>query len=114
MAEKSREWSEEKFRVGDAELHVLKGGKGKPLLVFHGELGHPVCLKWHSALAQKRTLWIPLHPGFDRSPIIGWLMDVRDLASFYSRFILEQSRVPADVIGFSLRALLAVWRAVKN
>jgi pimeloyl-ACP methyl ester carboxylesterase len=114
MAEKSREWSEEKFRVGDAELSVLKGGKGKPLLVFHGELGHPGWLKWHSALAQKRTLWIPLHPGFGRSPITDWIMDVRDLASFYSRFIREQNLVPADVIGFSLGGWLAAEMAVSN
>src|SRR6266851_787659 len=93
MAEKSREWSEEKFRVGDAELHVLKGGKGKPLLVFHGELGHP---------------------GFGRSPITDWIMDVRDLASFYSRLIREQSLAPADVIGFSLGGWLAAEMAVSN
>ena len=36
-----KEWSEDKVRVGDTELVTVKGGKGKPLLVLHGELGWP-------------------------------------------------------------------------
>ena len=113
MADKAQ-WTEEKFRVGESELNVIKGGQGKPLLVFHGELGHPGWLGWHSALAQKRTLWIPHHPGFGKSPIADWIMDVRDLSAFYSRFIREQKLAPADVIGFSLGGWLAAEMAVNN
>ena len=50
MADKLN-WKEEKVRVGDAELQVVKGGSGKPLLVFHGELGDPGRLSWDSTLA---------------------------------------------------------------
>jgi hypothetical protein len=35
------EWREEKINVGGADLLVVRGGKGKPLLVLHEELGHP-------------------------------------------------------------------------
>ena len=66
MADKLN-WTEEKVRVGDAELQVVKGGTGKPLLVFHGELGDPGRLSWDSTLAQERTFWIPQHPGFGKS-----------------------------------------------
>jgi pimeloyl-ACP methyl ester carboxylesterase len=107
-------WTEEKFRVGDSELQVLKGGSGKPLLVFHAELGHPGWLKWHSALAEKRTLWVPLHPGFGKSPMVDWIMNIRDLSVFYARFIREQNLTPADVIGFSLGGWIAAEMAVNN
>jgi pimeloyl-ACP methyl ester carboxylesterase len=107
-------WTEEKLKVGNSELHVIKGGKGKPLLVFHGELGDPGRLKWHSALAEKRTLWIPLHPGFGKSPVADWVGNIRDLGTFYSRFIREQKLTPVDVIGFSLGGWIAAEMAVSN
>ena len=113
MADKAG-WSEEKFRVGETELNVLKAGTGKPLVVFHGELGNPGWLRWHAALAQKRTLWVPLHPGFGKSPAADWIMDMRDLSIFYSRFLREQKLAPADVIGFSLGGWIAAEMAVNN
>jgi pimeloyl-ACP methyl ester carboxylesterase len=107
-------WKEVKFKVGDHDLQVITGGTGKPLLVLHGELGFPGWLKWNAALAQKRTLCIPLHPGFGKSPMADWIMDARDLAAFYSRFIREQKMTPVDVIGFSLGGWLAAEMAVAN
>jgi len=112
MAEKG--FTEEKFRVGDTELQVLKIGTGKPLLVFHGELGFGGLLKWHTALAAKRTLYIPLHPGYGKTPAASWIMNIRDLGSFYSRFIREQKLTPTDVIGFSLGGWLAAEMATAN
>ncbi len=113
MAEKSG-WTEQKFQVGDAELQVLKAGSGKPLLVLHGELGNPGWLKWHAALAAKHTLCLPLHPGFGVSPIANWIMTIRDLSIFYSRFIREQGMKPVDVIGFSLGGWIAAEMAISN
>ncbi|MBV8054890.1 MAG: alpha/beta hydrolase [Deltaproteobacteria bacterium] len=107
-------WTEEKFRVGEAELQVIKGGRGKPLLIFHGELGDPGWLTWHSALAAERTLWIPQHPGFGKSAYVDWIMDMRDLAAFYSRFAREQNLAPVDVIGFSMGGWLAAEMAAQN
>jgi pimeloyl-ACP methyl ester carboxylesterase len=112
MAEKG--FTEEKVRVGDTELQVLKLGSGKPLLVFHGEMGYPGLLKWQTALAAKRTLHIPLHPGFGKTPQASWIMNMRDLGSFYSRYIREQKLTPVDVIGFSLGGWLAAEMATAN
>ncbi|HJU10903.1 MAG TPA: alpha/beta hydrolase [Candidatus Binataceae bacterium] len=107
-------WTEEKFRVGEAELSVIKGGSGKPLLIFHGELGDPGRLTWDSSLAENHTLWIPQHPGFGKSAYVDWVMDMRDLAAFYARFVREQHLVPVDVIGFSLGGWLAAEMAAQN
>jgi pimeloyl-ACP methyl ester carboxylesterase len=112
MAEQG--FTEEKFRVGDTELQVLKKGSGKPLLVFHGELGFSGPLKWHTAVAAKRTLYIPLHPGYGKTPAASWIMNMRDLGSFYSRFIREQKLTPTEVIGFSLGGWLAAEMAAAN
>jgi pimeloyl-ACP methyl ester carboxylesterase len=113
MAEKASR-TEERIKVGDAELLVVKGGSGKPLLVFHGELGDPGWLTWQDALAEERTLWIPQHPGFGKSANVDWIMDMRDLAAFYARFVREQNLTPVDVIGFSLGGWLAAEMAVQN
>ena len=72
MADK--EWTEEKVRVGDTELVIIKGGKGKPLLVLHGELGWPGWTPWNTALAKERTLLTPIHPGFGKTAMADWIM----------------------------------------
>jgi pimeloyl-ACP methyl ester carboxylesterase len=110
----AEQWAEEKIRVGETELCVLKGGQGKPLLYLHGELGFEGWCKWHAALAQKRSLIVPLHPGFGRSQTADWIMDMRDLAAFYTRFIREQNLAPIDVLGFSLGGWIAAEMAVAN
>jgi pimeloyl-ACP methyl ester carboxylesterase len=110
----AEQWTEEKVRVGETELVVLKAGQGKPLLCLHGELGFEGWCKWHAALAQKRTLLVPLHPGFGRSQAADWIMDMRDLAAFYSRYIREQKLAPVDVLGFSLGGWIAAEMAVAN
>ena len=37
-------WTEEKISVAGTELAMIKGGTGKPLLIFHDELGYPGCM----------------------------------------------------------------------
>jgi pimeloyl-ACP methyl ester carboxylesterase len=110
----AQQWSEDRVRVGETELCVLRGGQGKPLLYLHGELGFEGWCQWHSALAEKRTVLVPLHPGFGRSSAADWIMDLRDLSAFYSRFVREQKLTAVDVIGFSLGGWIAAEMAVAN
>ncbi len=105
---------EEKAAVGETQLCVLRRGRGQPLLYLHGELGFEGWCQWHEALARKRTILIPLHPGFGRSQPADWIMDMRDLAAFYSRFIRERKLAPVDVIGFSLGGWIAAELAAAN
>ncbi len=110
MAEKSPA-HEETHQVGADDLIVLRAGSGKPLLVLHEELGYPGWQKWNEALASKRQLVTPLHPGFGKTPRADWIMNIRDLASFYARFIREQKLAPLEVIGFSLGGWIAAEMA---
>ena len=111
MAGNSQEWMEGTVRVAGADLTFIKGGTGRPLLVLHEELGHPGWLRWHSALAQSHTLYIPIHPGFNNSPRVEWVSGVRDLAGFYSRMLRDMGLSPIDVIGFSLGGWIAAEMA---
>ena len=112
MAEK--EWTEEKVRVGGTELAIIKGGKGKPLLLLHGELGWPGWTPWNSALAKERTLIAPIHPGFGKTAMADWIMNIRDLAGFYQRYVREQKLGPVDVLGHSLGGWIAAEMAAAN
>lgn len=108
------EWTEDRTTVGGDELIFLKGGGGRPLLVLHEELGHGGTLLWHRALASERTLVLPLHPGFGRTPRAEWISSVRDLACFYGRFLRERKLAPIDVVGFSFGGWLAAEMAAND
>ena len=98
MTGNAQAWRESLVHVARTDLMVIKGGTGRPLLVLHEELGHPGWLRWHAALAQSHTLYIPLHPGFGTSPRVEWVSCVRDLACFYARVLQEMRLSPIDVM----------------
>ena len=114
MADNSREWHEETVKVDGINLRVIKGGTGAPLLILHDELGFPGWLKWNSELAKTRTLLIPLHPGYGATDRAEWIMNIRDMAGFYARYLKEQKLAPIDVIGFSLGGWIAAEMAANN
>jgi len=114
MADNMPEGKQQTLRVGANNLTVVQGGTGKPVLVLHEELGHPGWLRWHSELARTRTLMIPQHPGFGKSPQVKWIRGIRDLAGFYARLIREQRLEPIDVIGFSLGGWIAAEMAASD
>jgi pimeloyl-ACP methyl ester carboxylesterase len=100
-------WYEDSFRTGGFDLAMIKGGSGKPLLIFHDELGYTGWMTWNERMAEQRTLVIPLQPGFGRTPRLDWMRDFRDLASFYARTIRDMRLDPVDVIGFSAGGWIA-------
>ncbi len=98
---------EDTVRTGGIDLKIVKGGAGKPVLIFHDELGYPGWMTWNERMAQERTLLMPLQPGFGSTPRLDWIRDFRDLASFYARTIREMRLDPIDVIGFSAGGWIA-------
>lgn len=99
--------SEECLDVAGARLFVIKAGSGKPLLVFHDELGYPGWMGWNETFARERTLLIPMQPGFGKSPRLDWVRSYRDLAGFYSQVVREMGLAPIDVLGFSAGGFIA-------
>ena len=106
--------SESTVNVGGAGVCLLRGGSGRPLLVLHEELGHPGWLSWHRELADHHSLLIPVHPGFGALSRVDWIINVRDLAGFYSRMLRQMALGPVDVIGFSLGGWIAAEMAAAD
>ncbi|HEY6395465.1 MAG TPA: alpha/beta hydrolase [Candidatus Binataceae bacterium] len=106
--------SEETIDAAGVQLVMLKGGSGKPLLIFHDELGYPGWMTWNETLSHERTLLIPLQPGFGKTPRLEWVRSYRDLAGFYSQAIRELGLDPVDVIGFSAGGFIAAEMAASD
>ncbi|HEV8714772.1 MAG TPA: alpha/beta hydrolase [Candidatus Binatia bacterium] len=107
-------WNEETVNVAGTELVLVKGGSGKPLLIFHDELGYPGWVQWNEVLARERTLLIPLQPGFGRTPRLEWIRSYRDLGGFYAMVLREMKLDPLDVIGFSAGGFTAAEMAAAD
>jgi len=99
--------AEETVRVAGAQLAMVKGGSGKPLLILHDELGYPGWMTWNETLGHERELFIPLQPGFGKTPKLEWVRTYRDLAGFYSQVLRELKLDPVDVIGYSAGGFIA-------
>ncbi|MGE0679748.1 MAG: alpha/beta fold hydrolase [Candidatus Binatia bacterium] len=110
----NQEWREETVHVAGTDLTCITGGTGAPILVLHEELGHPGWLRWHSELARSRTVIIPQHPGFGKSPRVERVRNVRDLGAFYTKVLRERGLRPLDVIGFSLGGWIAADMAASD
>jgi pimeloyl-ACP methyl ester carboxylesterase len=106
--------TEEKLNVAGAELTMVKGGAGKPLLILHDELGYPGWMTWNETFAHDRTLLIPLQPGYAKTSKLDWIMDYRDLAGFYSQVLREMKLDPIDVVGFSAGGFIAAEMAAAD
>jgi pimeloyl-ACP methyl ester carboxylesterase len=107
-------WSEESVSVVGVQLSMIKGGSGKPIVIFHDELGYPGWMTWNESLAHDHTLYIPLQPGFGKTPKLDWVRTYRDLAGFYSQVIREMGLEPIDVIGFSAGGFIAAEMAAAD
>ena len=107
-------WAEESLSVAGVQLSMVKGGSGRPLVIFHDELGYPGWMTWNESLAHDRTLYIPLQPGFGKTPKLDWVRTYRDLAGFYSQVIRELKLDPVDAIGFSAGGFVAAEMAAAD
>ena len=114
MTTSSKTWDEEILKVAGAELQIIKGGAGEPLLILHDEIGHHEWLNYHQALSKNYTLHIPSHPGFGKTPALDWIMTMRDMAGWYLHALDELGLGPVNVAGFSLGGWLAAEMAVMN
>ena len=97
--------------VAGANVHLLQGGSGAPLLALHGAGGSQGWMQYHQALAEHFTVYAPSHPGYGPSQRPEWLETMTDMAHFYHGFIdtlgLEQPAVLGTSIGGWLAAEIA-------
>ena len=111
MATVGSAWTQEFVDVAGARLQLARGGNGDPLLILHDELGHHDLYRYHEALAQEYTLYIPSHPGFGETERQEWIMNMRDLAGWYLEAIEDLGLRQVNLLGFSLGGWLAAEMA---
>lgn len=107
-------FTQERITAADAEVQLLKGGSGHPLLVLHDEMGQPGWLKLHQELAKNYTVYAPSLPGFGATDRLDWIMNVRDTATWYLWALEDLGLSNLNVLGFSLGGWLAAEMAAQS
>lgn len=105
---------EEFVEVGGAKIHLLRGGKGPPLLFLHSIEGNLGWLPWMERVADSTAVYAPTHPGFGMSERPELLESVSDMARFYLWMIQELELREVTLVGHFLGGWIAAEIAVMN
>ena len=100
--------------VAGAEMQLLKGGSGAPVLVLHDEVGQPGWLQFHEELARRYTVYAPSLPGFGVTGRVDWIMNIRDMATWLLWALEELELEQPNVVGFSMGGWLAAEMATQD
>ena len=104
-------WSEQKIALGDVEVRVSRGGRGRPVLVLHHDIGTPDRLPFYDALADRFEVIVPNHPGFGMPERPQWLRHPRDLAALYQWLLAELGVERASLVGLGFGGWIAAEMA---
>ena len=104
-------WTSETFPIAGATMHLARSGSGTPLLVLHHDIGSLERLPFYDALAQKYTVLVPSHPGYDKSERPAWVRNVRDIAVVYQGLIAQRGLTDLRLVGLGLGGWIAAEMA---
>jgi pimeloyl-ACP methyl ester carboxylesterase len=103
--------SEQNIELGDVKLRFWRGGRGRPVLVLHHDIGTPDRLPFYDALADKFDVIVPSHPGFGVPERPQWLRHPRDLASLYQWLLADLGIERASLVGLGFGGWIAAEMA---
>lgn len=91
-------------------VDTLTDGAGPPLVFLHGDTGRGDWSPFLERLADSHQVFAPSMPGFDASPLLEWMRDVRQLAlvmSAYLQALDVATDAPIALVGRGLGAWVA-------
>jgi pimeloyl-ACP methyl ester carboxylesterase len=104
-------WTSEIVPLSSGPLHVMRSGSGTPVLVLHHDIGSLGRLPFYDALAQQHTVFVPSHPGYDKSERPAWMRSVRDIAIVYQALIADRGLTDVTVVGLGFGGWIAAEMA---
>ena len=104
-------WTIEEVRVAGSSVRLRTAGRGAPLLVLHHDIGTPEQLPFYEALAQRFTVLLPSHPGYDGSERPAWMRSVRDVAVTYQALLAARVLSDVSVVGLGFGGWIAAEMA---
>ena len=107
-------WTTEDVRVGALTLRLRKGGVGEPMLVLGHDIGNLERLPFYDALAQRFTVYVPSHPGYDGSERPAWMRNVRDVAVTYQLLLASIGATNVTLVGLGFGGWIAAEMATMS
>ena len=104
-------WSEQDLELGDVKLHLWRGGRGRPVLVLHHDIGTPDRLPFYDALADKFDVIVPRHPGFGVPERPQWMRHPRDIAALYQWLLADLGVENPSLVGLGFGGWVAAEMA---
>src|SRR4029079_18901516 len=95
-------WSEQNIELGDVTLRLLRGGRGRPVLVLHHDIGTPEHWQFYGAWADRFDVILPRHPGYGVPERPQWMRHPRDIAALYQWLLAELGIERASLVGLGL------------
>jgi pimeloyl-ACP methyl ester carboxylesterase len=105
---------EEKHKVRDTTVRLLRDGQGSPLIYLHGPAGLPAWSPFFAKLAEHHEVVVPEHPGFGHSDNPVWMRNIGDAAMYYLDFLESLRAQRVHLVGHSLGGWIAAELAVRN
>ncbi len=100
-------------RLANGEVSYVVGGDGPPVLYFHSAGGVRVT-RGLELLAADFRIHIPAIPGFDDTPLLESVNDMKDIARLGAEFIDTVIGERCDVMGQSFGGWVAPWLALEH
>jgi len=107
-------WTTEEVRVAGSSVRLRTAGRGAPLLVLHHDIGTPEQLPFYEALADRFTLLLPSHPGYDGSERPAFLRSVRDVAVTYQALLAQRNLADVALVGLGFGGWIAAEMATMS
>ncbi|UYN93448.1 MAG: alpha/beta hydrolase [Enhydrobacter sp.] len=105
------DWVSSTVEAAGTRLHLMRAGKGRPVLVLHHETGTLDRLPFYDLLAGSHDVLVPHHPGYSRSPRPDWMRSVRDIAVVYRGLLSELGLSDVALVGLGFGGWIAAEMA---